>query len=339
MRAKAADRPTIKDVATRAGVSLMTVSRVLNRTGYASDEAKARVEAAAEALGYRPNVFARALPSARSFLIATLVDDAPSAVTAELQRSMIEQCREAGYHLVVDSAPARGDEAELKAVAARLAALRPNGVIVCPPLCDSPRVLALLEQLGAPFVRFSPSRMGEGPRVGADEIGAARALTDHILAAGHRRVAFVGGDDGLSTLRLEGFHSAMDTRGLTPAAIISGVESFEAARWRAAALLEAAPRPTAIVAATDEIALAVIDAARHLDLAVPADLSVAGFGDSDASALALPPLTTIRYSVAAMAAATISFLLNPPQNAYAPLGRTFGFELVSRSTVTPPGAR
>jgi len=317
-------------------VSPMTVSRVLNRTGYASDEAKARVEAAAADLGYRPNVFARALPGARSFLVATLIDDTASAVTAELQRCMIEHCRAAGYHLVVDSAPTDGGEAGLRAIAARLAALRPGGVIVCPPLCDSPEILALLEQLGAPFVRFSPSRMGEGPRVGADEIGAARAVTDHILAAGHRRVAFVGGTDGLSALRLEGFHSALDAKGLAPAAIASAANGFEAARQDILTLLEAPRRPTALVAATDEIALAALDAARGLNLKVPADLSVTGFGDSDAAPLSFPPLTSIRYSMTAMAAATIGFLINPPQAAYAPLGRTFGFELVSRSTVAPP---
>ena len=336
MRAKAADRATIKDVATKAGVSLMTVSRVLNRTGYASEEARERVEAAAAALGYRPNVFARALPGARSFVVATLVDDVGSAITAELQRSMLEHCREAGYHLVVDTAPTDADDDALKAVAARLSALRPDGVIVCPPLCDSPSILALLEQLGAPFVRFSPSRMGDGPRVGADEIGAARALTDHVLAAGHRRVAFIGGSDGLSTLRLEGFHSAMDALGLPPLAIASAADGFEAARRHAEELLRVARRPTAVVAATDEIALAVVDAARRLGLAVPTDLSVAGFGDSDAASLAFPPLTSIRYSIKAMAAATIGFLLNPPNTQYAPLGRTFGFELVARSTVAPP---
>ncbi|UAL09274.1 LacI family DNA-binding transcriptional regulator [Caulobacter segnis] len=336
MRAKAADRATIKDVATRAGVSLMTVSRVLNRTGYASDEARERVEAAAAALGYRPNVFARALPGARSFLVATLIDDTASAVTAELQRCMIEHCREAGYHLVVDSAPTNAGEDGLRAIAARLAALRPDGVIVCPPLCDSPEILALLEQLGAPFVRFSPSRMGEGPRVGADEIGAARAITDHILAAGHRRVAFVGRDDGLSALRLEGFHSALDAKGLAPAAITSTAGDFAAARLCVRSLLETPRRPTALVAATDEIALAALDAARGLGLTVPADLSVVGFGDIAAASLSFPPLTTIRYSITAMAAATIGFLINPPKTAYAPLGRTFGFELVSRSTVAPP---
>lgn len=336
MRAKAADRATIKEVAARAGVSLMTVSRVLNRTGYASAQARERVEAAAAALGYRPNVFARALPGTRSFLVATLIDDTASAATAELQRCMIQHCRQAGYHMVVDSAPTDGDEGGLRAIAARLATLRPDGVIVCPPLCDSPEILAMLEQLGAPFVRFSPSRMGDGPRVGADEIGAARALTDHILAAGHRRVAFLGCADGLSALRLEGFHSALDAKGLAPAAIDSTANSFEAARRCALALLEEPKRATAVVAATDEIALAVLDAARGLGLKVPADLSVAGFGDSDAAALSFPPLTSIRYSMTAMAAATIGFLINPPNSAYAPLGRTFGFELVSRSTVAPP---
>ncbi|HJV41973.1 LacI family DNA-binding transcriptional regulator [Caulobacter sp.] len=336
MRPKAADRATIKEVAARAGVSLMTVSRVLNRTGYASAQTRERVEAAAAALGYRPNVFARALPGARSFLVATLINDAASAATAELQRCMIVHCRQAGYHMVVDSAPIDGDEAGLRAVAARLATLRPDGVIVCPPLCDSPEILAMLEQLGAPFVRFSPSRMGEGPRVGADEIGAARAITDHILAAGHRRVAFLGRGDGLSALRLEGFHSALDAKGLAPAAIDSAANDFEAAGLCARILLEGPKRPTAVVAATDEIALAVLDAARGLGLKVPADLSVAGFGDSDAAALSFPPLTSIRYSMTAMAAATIGFLINPPNSAHAPLGRTFGFELVSRSTVAPP---
>lgn len=336
MRAARADRPTIKDVAKRAGVSLMTVSRVLSRRGYSSDETRQRVEAAAAALGYRPNVFARALPGGRSFLVVTLVDDMASAVTAELQRSMIEHCRDASYHLVVDSAPVDGDEADLKAVAARLSTLRPDGVIVCPPLCDAPAILAILERLGAPFVRFSPSRTGEGPRVGADEIGAARALTDHVLAAGHRGIAFIGDADGLSALRLEGFHSVLDSQGLAPAAIVSTAHDFEAARLAAAALLKAPSRPTAFIAATDAIALAIIDAARRLDLDVPADLSVAGFGDIDAATLALPPLTSIRYAMNAMAAATIGFLINPPKTAHAPLGRTFGFELIARATVAPP---
>ncbi|WP_293399997.1 LacI family DNA-binding transcriptional regulator [Phenylobacterium sp.] len=298
---------TIKDVAARAGLSVMTVSRVLNGERHVSDQARDKVQEAIEALGYRRNVFARGLPGSRSFLIAMLIPEIIPDYVAEFQQGAVEQCRSAGYHLVVQPFDSRTGMAA-QAVAAAVASLRPDGFLLIPPVSDDLAVLDTLDEAGVPYARLAPSVQPQrGASVAVDEVEAARAMTSALFELGHRRIGFIGGppDHGASAWRLEGYRRALAECGLAadPQLIAPGDFLFATGEAGAEALLGLAEPPTAIFAGNDDMALGVMATAQRLGLSVPGDVSVAGFDGGEISTLTWPQLTTVRQPVQAMAAA------------------------------------
>jgi LacI family transcriptional regulator len=314
---------TIYDVAALAGVSIKSVSRVLNRGPNVSPALEAKVRAAVERLDYRPSLSARALAGASSYLIAAFVD---AELTLEHWRSgrgndylsrleygALVECRQAGYHLLVElvdyGSPSL--EAELLSL---LRALKPDGVLLTPPNSDDPRVLDVLERNGTPFVRLgAETALDRGMRVFMDDRQAAADMTAHLIGRGHRRIGFVSGPIGYaaSRARREGFLEAMAERGLTAETdlIMEGDFTFEAGRKAGAALLASTARPTAIFASNDDMALGVLNAAVALGISVPGEVAVCGFDDTPSAGLSTPPLTTIRQPVAEMAAAATHLLL------------------------------
>lgn len=332
---------TIKDVAARAGLSVMTVSRVLNGERHVSAQAREKVQAAIEALGYRRNVFARGLPGSRSFLICMLIPGIIPDYVAEFQQGAVEQCRSAGYHLVVQPFEVLTGMAA-QAVASAIAALRPDGFLLLPPVTDDMAVLDILDKAGVPYVRLAPSVQPErGASVAVDEVEAARAMTSALAALGHRRIGFIGGppDHGASAWRLEGYLKALAERGLAadPHLIVPGDFMFETGEAGAEALLALAEPPTAIFAGNDDMALGVIAAAHRLGLSVPADVSVAGFDDGEIATLAWPQLTTVRQPVQAMAAAAAQAVIGmvDADEMDGP-ARRLDFDLVFRASTAPP---
>lgn len=332
---------TIKDVAARAGLSVMTVSRVLNGERHVSAEAKAKVEAAIEALGYRRNVFARGLPGSRSFLLCMLIPEMIPAYAAEFQQGAVEYCRAKGYHLVVQ--PYRADEGEAAAaVANAVASVRPDGFLLTPPLTDYMPVLDALDRAGVAYVRMAPTvETCRTSSIALDEVEAARQMTAALLDLGHRRIGFIGGppDHGASQWRLAGYRKALEEQGAAfdPALVADGQFLFESGEAGGAALLGLPARPTAIFAGNDETALGVMAAAHRLGLSIPGDLSVTGFDDSEIAQLAWPQLTTVRQPIQAMAAAAAELVIamaaaRTPKIEH----RRLPFELVFRGSTAPP---
>jgi LacI family transcriptional regulator len=328
---------TINDVAALAGVSTKTVSRVLNREPHVRPEVRDRVASAVRSLNYQPNVAARALAGSRAYLLGFCYDNPSPGYVSALQVGAIAACREAGYHLLVeqvDSDPGKGADQ----VETLLTAVKMDGLILSPPVCDRPEVLDLLERRGVPFVRIAPAgQFDRGAYVFMDDRKAAYDMTARLIALGHRRIGFVLGrlDHSATPLRLQGFTDAMRDAGLQvlPEWIVPGAFSFRSGGGAAERLLSLPERPTAIFASNDDMALGAMAAASRMGLRLPADLSVAGFDDSPIAQIVWPQLTTIRQPVEAMARAATALLVEG--RAREPVARLLHFELVERGSTGP----
>jgi LacI family transcriptional regulator len=304
---------TIHDVARSAGVSIKTVSRVMNNETGVHAETRAKVLKAMADLRYRPSQSARSLAGAKSFLIGLLYFDPSAAFIAGVQQGATRRCREAGYHLVVESMD--DDAPDLREQVHRMVAtLRPDGMILTPPLCDNPHVLKALREAGTPAVLVSPARQRKDmASVRMDDVHAAQEITNLLIGLGHRRIAFVRGpeDQAASGLRHRGFVLAMDAHGIEveDELVVDGDFRFDSGVAAAHRLLKLARRPTAVFASNDDMALGVLAAAQRQGLVVPDELNVAGFDDSPAARLTWPALTTVRQPVVEMACSAVEMLI------------------------------
>lgn len=310
--------PTITHVAEAAGVSIKTVSRVINEEPGVNPETRERVLSAVAKLRYLPKLSARSLAGARSFLIGLLYYDPSAAYVGRVQQGATVRCREAGYHLVVESlhddAPAIGQQVERM-----VSALRPDGMILTPPLCDNAQVLKTLLESGTPCVLVSPARDYKGwPSVRMDDVLAAEEITNLLISLGHERIAFIKGptNQAASGLRYQGYLRAMKTHKVEviPQLVHDGKFTFASGLDAAHHLLSRRVKPTAVFASNDDMALGVLAAAQRLGLGVPGDISIAGFDDSIASDLVWPTLTTVRQPMEEMARVAVDMLIGKNRN-------------------------
>lgn len=312
MNKRAGAPPTIIDVARHAGVSIKTVSRVMNKEPTVHADTRARVQAAVAALNYRPQLSARSLAGARSFLIGLLYYDPSAAFVAGFQQGATLGCREAGRHLVVESLQQDGADVQAQ-IESMLAALRPDGMILAPPLCDNPLILQTLRDNRTPCVLISPAGEGHGlPLVRMDDELAAEELTNLLISLGHVNIAFIEGDQSASERRRRGYERALEAHRIAfdPGLVMPGAFDFDSGVVAAQALFALPRPPTAIFAANDDMALGALTAAQRLGIAVPADVAIVGFDDSRAASLVWPQLTTVRQPLAEMAMAAVAMLLS-----------------------------
>ena len=302
-RGKVARSATINDVAKKAGVSIKTVSRVVNREANVREKTREKVMSAINALDYRPNQAARGLAGNRSYLMGLLYDNPSPSYLANLQAGVLGACSAAGYGLAL--CPVSFAAADMDAtVEAWLKHTGVDGVILTPPLSDSMPLLARLQALGVPAVVVSsPGAKGAVavPAVMIDEEEAARQVTAHLIEAGHKTIGFIKGhpDHYASAHRYAGFLAAMGEAGLTPepAHIKGGRFDFASGETAGDALLAMRGRPTAIFASNDDMAAGVMHVAHRLGLDIPRDLAVVGFDDTPLSRQIWPTLTTIRQPI------------------------------------------
>ena len=341
--------PTIVHVAEAAGVSIKTVSRVLNNEPGVLEKTRHQVLKVVADMKYRPKLSARSLAGARSYLICLLYYDFSAAFVAGVQAGATRRCREAGYHLVVEAL--HNDAPDIGAQVERMVStLRPDGMILTPPLCDNAKVLAALRESQTPCVLMSPGRISRSqPSVHMDDVHAAEEVTSLLIGLGHRRIAFVKGaiDQPVSALRYKGFTRAMAAHGLevVPKLVCQGDFTFPSGIQAAHQLLEGGERPSAVFASNDDMALGVLAAALRLGLQVPANLSIAGFDDAAACKLVWPPLTTVRQPVDEMARVAVDMLIGPQRGADgthavaeadAALQRVLPYELLVRESTARP---
>lgn len=340
---RAGSAPTLSDVAKAAGVSPMTVSRVINKDDAVRDQTRERVEAVIAALNYAPNTAARVLAGATQTRLALVYGNPSAAYLSEVLVGGLAMASRSDVQLLLENYEAGADPAELasKAIAQRL-----DGVILPPPFCDVVELVADLRAGGVPTALLASGAPAEGCfAVSIDDVQAAADMTRHLLSLGHRRIGFIVGapNQTASAKRLEGYRLALHEAGLAPddALIAQGDFSYRSGLVAANQLLDASPRPTAIFASNDDMAAAAVAAAHRRHLEVPDDLSVCGFDDTALATTLSPELTTVRQPVAQMAAEAVELLTTAARRRRlgqdAPSAtRLFRHEIVRRESDAPP---
>ncbi len=304
---------SIRALAQTLDLSITTVSRAL--AGY-SDVSKAtqdRVKAAAKAMGYRPNASARNLKLGRANavgLVMPVVGPGGDPFMAELISGMTAALAAKDLDLVITGA-ADGDAA-LAAIQRVADGRKVDGFILPRTRWDDPRVDLLLD-IGIPFVCHGrTARAAEHAWLDVDGEAAFEEAAQRLIAQGHRRIALINGPPTFTYARHReaGFLKAMRAGGIEPAAIVAAVRAgIGEGEEEAGRLLDLAPRPTALLCATDQLAIGAILASRRRGLKVGADVSIIGYDDIAIAAHTDPPLTTMRQSIAEESAELVRLLL------------------------------
>ena len=289
-------RPTLEDVARRAGVSTATVSRVLNAPDKVRRDTRERVEAAVAELGYTPHFGGRALASNRTGTIGAVIPTMENAIFARGLQALQEELAEAGYTLLVATSNYDPDrEAEqIRALIGRGV----DGLVLIGEARDA-QVYAMLQRRGTPFVIVWSWRPDSPwPCIGFDNRMAARAIAARVLEFGHTRIAMIAGvtrGNDRASARVDGVRDALAVHGLTldGANLVESAYTLHAGAEAAARLLAQTPRPTAIICGNDVLAAGALTAIRALGLSVPGDVSVTGFDDIDLAHAVDPELTTV----------------------------------------------
>ncbi|MGJ8690874.1 MAG: LacI family DNA-binding transcriptional regulator [Thalassotalea sp.] len=307
-------RARIQDVAELAGVSNMTVSRVLSKDVKVSDAKKTAVMAAVKKLNYRPNVAARRLASNKSFFIGLLYYDLDTSYVSKFLLRALKSCRAFGHHLVPDEID--DDKAKsIRAVRELIDITQIDGLILLPPVCEMQEILDVLVEAKIPFVRIAPdTQLDISPYIAIDEYLAGFSMTNHLIDLGHQRIGHIIGNpnQGASRLRYQGYLDALRSKQINvpPDYIEQGFFTYESGLNAANKLLSLAEPPTAIFASNDEMAAAVVSVANAKNIAVPNALSVAGFDDGHLAITLSPHLTTVRQPILEMADLAVEMLIS-----------------------------
>lgn len=336
-------RVTISDVAVRAGVSPMTVSRVINSEGNVRDSTRAAVDTAIRELGYSPNPAARSLASASRLQLCLLYANPSSTYLIAMLLAALERVRENDTQIVVAECDGEADaERTIRDQLKR----GMNGVLLVPPLADSLQLLNLLKERDVPTVTMGSQLVCEGiPSVMIDDRSAACTMTEYLIGLGHRRIGFITGDPKylVSEVRESGYRDALKAAGIKwrPELVATGRFSYRSGLDAADRLLALPEIPTAICASNDEMAAAAISVAHRRNIDVPGELTVTGFDDTLLATTVWPKITTIRQPISDMSHAAIDLLARSIRASSAARDTecehlTLDYSLVTRGSSAPP---
>ena len=339
---------TIADVASLAGVSPMTVSRVVNGELNVRPGTREKVQAAITALSYMPNQAARRLAGSEPIRIGMLYIDPTAGYLNEFLIGLLNKASLRHVQLIVQRCDAARDGEE--APVAEMIANGIDGLILPPPFCDSQPLFKLVANTDTPTVVVSAGVPPEQVcAVGIDDYHAAYEMTRHLLNLGHHRLGFIVGDpyQSSSARRLAGFHAAMSDAGVDieeEEVIAQGMFTYRSGLDAAETLLSQERRPTAIFASNDDMAAATVAIAHRMGLDVPSDLTVVGFDDAPLATTIWPELTTVRQPIMEMAGAAVDLLVRHirARRSGEPLPcehELMDFELVRRQSDAAPRLR
>lgn len=296
---------TIRDVAKAAGVSVATVSRALNGADKVLPETRQRIQDVARELRFTPSGAARSLITKRTDTIGALLPDLHGEFFSELIRGIDQAARARGLHLLVSSSHGDADEA---ARALRAMNGRVDGLLVMTPHADADFLNRNLPgSVPAVLIHTGAESPGHA-RFVVDNFGGARAITRHLAASGRKRIAFISGPAGNDEAaeRLRGYRA-----GLKPGTkeLLFDGDFSEASGWSAGRkLVQLKPRPDAIFAANDMMAVGCLSALAEAGLRVPDDIALAGFDDIPIARYVTPALTTVRVPIATLGATALDAL-------------------------------
>ncbi|MEU5563970.1 LacI family DNA-binding transcriptional regulator [Micromonospora musae] len=306
-------RHRLKDVAERAGVSVKTVSNVVNGYAHVRPDTRARVEEAIGALNYRPNLSARNLRKGRTGVIALAVPELDIPYFAELARHVVTAAADLGWTVLIDQTG--GGREQERVVASGITDHLIDGLIFSPLALTADDLINLD---GTPMVLLG-ERVAHGPadHVVIDNVAAAREITNHLVGLGRRRIAAIGSQrtpEGASArLRLDGYRNALEEAGLGyDEALVAPAPVWHRADGAAAMrnLLSSGVRPDAVFCFNDTLALGALRALHEAGLRVPEDVAVAGFDGIEDGRFSVPTLTTIAPDKEQIAMLAVELLAN-----------------------------
>lgn len=301
---------TIKDVAKAAGVSVASVSRALNGHDNVTRDTYERIMQAAQQLHYMPNGAARSLITRRTQTIGALLPDLHGAFFSELIRGIDLAARARGLHLLVSSSHDNADEA---AATLRTMRGRVDGLLVMSPHANPGFLSDNLPPALPTVLMNTGSGDGRHARLTVDNHGGAYAMTRHLMDGGYRRIAFIRGPDHNvdATERLRGYRDALGERAAECEPYCLPGDFLESSGYQAArALLAMTPRPQAVFAANDMMALGCLSAFNQAGLKVPTDIALAGFDDIPMARFMTPSLSTVRVRIAEFGESALARLVD-----------------------------
>ena len=292
---------TIKDVAKQAGVSIKTVSRVLNEDDNVRESTMEKVNQAIAALGYKPNLHARKLRKQMSYMLAVLHCHPEEPIASRLVQGVYQGCNEVGFDMLLH--PCDPEALELvDEIIEMVKRTQVDGLVVGPPLSNNEKLTTKLHELEIPFVSLAPKLPSPYPYVVSQESIVAKQVTEYLISLGHKDIALILGPKGhgAAEWRLAGYLEAMQEAGYDVQAdkIIEAKGDFTSGEKAARKLLNSETKPTAIFATTDSMACGVYKVAAQLAIKIPSQLSVIGFDDVQLAQQLWPALTTVRQPTA-----------------------------------------
>ena len=294
-------KSTINDIARLAGVSKKTISRVINDSPFVKEETRLKIKEIIREMGYTPDPQARGLAFRRSFLVGMIYDNPTPQYVVNIMQGILAALDATPFELVIRPCD-RSDPDFLENLGSFVERLKLSGVVLSSSVSEDERLIATLREIECPYVRIAAVSL-DTPNVMVvthDGAGAADAAR-HLADLGHKIIAHISGPSSFLSahVRRRGFVEGLAERGLKlqPAYDRKAAYTYESGFAAAEKLLTLKPRPTAIFAGNDEMAVGVYMAARNLGLEIPRDLSVIGFDDSPIASRLWPLLTSVRLPI------------------------------------------
>ncbi len=336
-------RPTINDVATLAGVSKKTVSRVINKSSQVSEETRAGVKSIIKKLNFEPDMQARGLAFRHSFLVGMIYDNPNPQYVVNFQEGVLEGLRGTDYELAVHHCD-RAAPSFIEQIKRFVERQRLFGVILTPSVSEDDRLASWLHEAGRPFIRVASLQLDkpEHMLVSNDRLGGIEAGR-HLAQLGHENIAFISGREGFrsSLERQSGLMEALKEFDLTlkQHLIFEGAYTLESGFSAAERMLSLRDLPTAVFVANDQMAVGVLQAIRARGLSVPEDISVVGYDDFNVAQATTPRLTTIHSPTREMGKLAVTKLLHDSNDKTEILSETVPWLVVRDSTSTPKSHR
>ena len=334
---------TIRDVARSAGVSIKTVSRVINKESSVRPETFDKVMAAVTEMNYQPNQAARNLSSSKPYLIGFIYNNPNAYYVIDMQEGILSECRKQGYELLIHPS-SKSAESVIDEIKSLVGSSRIAGLILTPPYSENTSLIEALNLFSIKYVRIISGTHNEllPSTLLIDDQSASFEITEHLIQLGHQRIGFLSGSEEhrSSSERLTGYHEALSVYRIETMnnLVLAGEYSFESGVEGAKRLLSLEQPPTAIVACNDEIAAGALFAARLSGFNVPENLSIVGFEDSPFSRQTWPKLTTARQPTSEIAEKATKMLIAQLQDQSRPTksNNIFKPELVIRDSSSKP---
>ena len=346
-RATSHNQVTLKDVAEHAGVSQMTVSRVLNRGSIVSEATKSQVHKAIEELNYRPNIIARNLAGGSSYFIGMIYANPSTNYLSELLIGALNKCRSDGHHLLLEDIEPTDDTGDFDDLLRQLRSANLNGVVITPPFSEDQALLETLRRENIPSVSIG-FRNEEDVDLGIciDDEQAAFDVISYLSEQGHTRIGCVKGleDDAFARRRFRGYKAGLDSLSLeySDTWVAAGDYTYRSGMDAALAILNSPNPPTALFAINDDMAAGAIAACLQKGLKIPEDISIVGFDNSSIAGAIWPKLTTVNQPISDMAARAVALLVDHLKSARTTYNKKnivqFSHSIVERETVAAPKA-